>query len=473
VISATTIFATAIFAAAIFRTTILAASPTEEKQVSVYSPVATYTVTVLERNGHEYIGLLELLEPLGRVSGESAAGRWTMRFNAVDGVFQAGKTRCRIHGRDFDLSAPFVAESSRGLVPLSSLATLLPRFLGVQVNFHEGARRLFIGDVSVQPAFQFETGPPARLQLSFGVPVNPTISTEPGKVRMVFKHDAVVSPGSQTISFDSKVITQATFAESNGVAELDVAAAVPLMATFANGGKTIVVEAAPTVPAAGTAATPPGGTPPGAAPSGGSPVASPAAYRPLAVVDAAHGGQERGAALSDEVTEKEVTLGFARLLRHELEMRGFGVLMMREGDTTLTPDQRANAANTARAGVYVSLHAVSQGTGARVYTAMLPVEDPSRGTFRAWNAAQTPVLPISRVLAGAVAGALQKRQLSARASSASLRPLNNLLMPAVAVELAPGSKGLPELSSANYQQQAAAAIAEAVASMRDRLGAQP
>jgi N-acetylmuramoyl-L-alanine amidase len=104
---------------------------------------------------------------------------------------------------------------------------------------------------------------------------------------------------------------------------------------------------------------------------------------------------------------------------------------------------------------------------------MLPVEDPSRGTFRAWNAAQTPVLPISRVLAGAVAGALQKRQLSARASSASLRPLNNLLMPAVAVELAPGSKGLPELSSANYQQQAAAAIAEAVASMRDRLGAQP
>ena len=59
---------------------------------------------------------------------------------------------------------------------------------------------------------------------------------------------------------------------------------------------------------------------------------------------------------------------------------------------------------------------------------------------------------------------------SARASSAALRPLNNVFMPAIAVELAPGSNGVADLTSATYQQQAAAAIADAVVSVRDRLG---
>ena len=192
----------------------------------------------------------------------------------------------------------------------------------------------------------------------------------------------------------------------------------------------------------------------------------------LAVIDAAHGGDERGAALSDKLAEKDVTLGFARLLRHELEIRGFAVSMLRDADTTSTLDQRAAAANTARAAVYIGLHAVSQGNGARVYSALLPVEGPSKGIFRAWNTAQTPALPISRIVAAAIVTELQRKQFPARASYASLRPLNSVFMPAIAVELAPGSNGLTDLTSANYQQRAAAAIADAVLSVRDRLGVQ-
>ena len=64
---------------------------------------------------------------------------------------------------------------------------------------------------------------------------------------------------------------------------------------------------------------------------------------------------------------------------------------------------------------------------------------------------------------------MQKKQFPARGSSASLRPLNNVLMPAIAVELQPGPNGIADLTSANYQQQAAAAIADAVVSVRDRL----
>ena len=309
---------------------------------------------------------------------------------------------------------------------------------------------------------------------------------------MVFKRDPVVSPGSQSISFDNKVITHASYSENNGDAELDVAANEPLMASFSNDRRTIVISAvmvpAATVPAIQQTPAAPSVVGTGSQnPAQARPAANSAAgnnnsnnknnnndvHRVLAAVDPAHGGEERGAALTDTLAEKDVTLGFARLLRHELEIRGFAVAMLRDSDTSSTLDQRAAAANVARAGIYISLHAVSQGSGAQVYTALLPVEGPSNGVFRAWNAAQAPALPLSRIVSAAIVAEMQKKEFSVRASSASLRPLNNVLMPAVAVELAPGADGVADLTSANYQQRAASAIADAVVSVRDRLGAQP
>jgi N-acetylmuramoyl-L-alanine amidase len=455
--------------------TLLSAAPSaDEKHISVYSPVAIYTLPVLERGGREYVGLLELLEPLGRVSSRSEGRHWRLRYNAVDAEFVAGKTRAKIRGRDFDFVAPFLIENSRGLVPLSSLSGFLPRFLGTPVSFRESARRLFVGDVGIQISFQLDASNPSRLALNFSAPVNPTISTEPGKLRMVFKRDPVVSPGSQSISFDNKVITQASYSENNGDAELDVAANEPLLASFSNNRRTIVVSAVPQATVAnGIPATPSVAGPRNPAPAANIAPDNNNAHRVLAVVDPAHGGEERGAALTDKLAEKDVTLGFARLLRHELEIRGFAVALLRDGDNSSSLDQRATAANVARAGIYIGLHAVSQGSGARVYTALLPVEGTGKGVFHAWNAAQAPALPVSRIVSAAIVAEMQKREFPVRASSASLRPLNNVFMPAVAVELAPGADGVADLTSANYQQRAASAIADAVVSVRDRLGVQP
>src|ERR1700687_3529882 len=452
----------------------LSAAPSaDEKHISVYSPVAIYTLPVLERGGREYVGLLELLDPLGRVSSRSEGRRWRLRFNAVDAEFVAGKTRAKIRGRDFDFMDPFLIENSRRCVPLSALSGFLPPFLGTSVNFRESARRLFVGDVGIQISFQLDASNPPRLALNFSAPVNPTISTEPGKLRMVFKRDPVVSPGSQSISFDNTVITQASYSENNGDAELDVAANEPLLASFSNNRRTIIVSAVPPATVAnGIPATPSVAEPRNPAPAANIASGNNNAHRILAVVDAAHGGEERVAALTDKLAEKEVTLGFARLLRHELEIRGFAVALLRDGDNSWSLDQRAAAANVARAGIYISLHAVSQGSGARVYTALLPVEGTSNGVFHAWNAAQAPALPVSRIVSAAIVAEMQRREFLVRASSASLRPLNNVFMPAVAVELAPGANGVADLTSANYQQRAASAIADAVVSVRDRLGAQ-
>jgi len=175
--STTTKKALAILLASV--TLLSAALSADEKRISVYSPVAIYTLPVVEHVGREYVGLLELLEPLGRVSTETDGRHWKLRYNTVDAEFVAGKTRARIRGHDLDFPAPFLIENSRGLVPLSSLSALLPRFLGSPVNFRESARRLFIGDVGIQISFQLDASNPPRLALSFSAPVNPTISTEP------------------------------------------------------------------------------------------------------------------------------------------------------------------------------------------------------------------------------------------------------------------------------------------------------
>ena len=449
----------------------------DEKRVSIYSPVATYTLPVLDRSGHEYVGLFETLEPLGRVNARVEGRHWKLRYNSLDADFVAGKTRAKVRGHDFDLAAPFLIENSRGLVPLSSLGTLLPRFLGSAVDFHEAARRLFIGGVATQVSAQMDVSNPPRLTLNFSAPVNPTISTEPGKLQMEFTRDPLVPPGNQPLTFANKNIAQLSYAESNGAAELTVLGTVSLMASFANNGRTIIVTATQsTAVGAGMPSQPVVSNPaPGVPQISGMPSPAPPApgQRFFAVVDPAHGGDERGAALTATLAEKDVTLGFGRLLRHELEVRGIPILLLREGDSSLTLDQRAGAANAAKAAIYISLHAASQGNGARVYTALLPVEGPGKGTFHAWNAVQAPLLSVSQSMAAAVVSEMQKQQLPARGSSASLRPLNNLQMAAVAVELAPGPNGVAELSSANYQQKAAAAIADAVASRRASLEARP
>jgi N-acetylmuramoyl-L-alanine amidase len=456
--------------------TLLSAAPSaDEEHISVYSPAAIYTVPVLQRAGGAYVGLLELLEPLGRVSSQTDGRHWTLWYNSVEADFAAGKTQAKIRRHDFDFTAPFLIENSRGLVPLNSLSALLPRFLGTPVNFRESARRLFVGDVGIQASFRLDASNPPRLLLNFSAPVNPSISTEPGKLRMVFKRDPVVSPGSQSITFDNQIITHASYSENNGDAELDVAANQPLTASFSDDRKTITISPIIVAAVQPTPATPSGvGTgPQNPMPAAPARTIAAAVHRVLAVVDPAHGGEERGAALTDTLAEKDVTLGFARLLRHELEIRGFAVTLLRDADTSSTLDQRAAAANVARAGIYITLHAASQGSGARVYTALLPVQGTSNGLFRAWNAAQAPALPVSRMVSAAIVAEMQKKEFPVRASSASLRPLNNVLMPAVAVELAPGEDGIADLTSANYQQRAASAIADAVVSVRDHLEVQP
>ena len=82
-------------------------------------------------------------------------------------------------------------------------------------------------------------------------------------------------------------------------------------------------------------------------------------------------------------------------------------------------------------------------------------------------------MPRSQVTAASIADSLRKIQLPVRMLPAPLRPLNNVLAAAVAVEVAPPASDVSALNSPDYQQLIAGAVANGIVAIRPQLGAAP
>lgn len=340
---------------------------------------------------------------------------------------------------------------------------------------HETSARLFVGNVATHFTASLAGDNPPRLVFNFSSPVSPSVATEPATLRMTFTREPVVAPASPTLTFGSKITPSATYSEGNGTAVITVNTAAPVIASFSNNGRTVTIS--PTSASAQTTTPPPAAPatpPPQSAPSTPASAAPPApARRYFAVVDAAHGGDDKGEALSSTLMEKDITVALARSLRQELESRGISTLVLRDSDTGLTLDQRAISTNASHAAIYIALHAASSGRGVRIYTALLPYGGEDRGPFPSWTTAQRPSLPLSQTAATAVAAELQRRQIPVHNLTAPLRPLNNITAPAFAVEVAPQGSDPMQLTAPDYQQLITSAVATAIAATRNQLGANP
>jgi N-acetylmuramoyl-L-alanine amidase len=437
-----------------FSSPLLLGTP-DHPQISVFSALANYSLPVTQHNGQDYVGLLELLDPLGNVTVSVDRSHWKLRYNTTDLEFTADKTRVKISGSDFDLPASFVLENNRGMIPLSAIPSLLPRILGGPVTFHAAGRRLFIGNAGIHFTAQIASTNPPKLVMNFSSSVNPSVHQGTGKLRLLFEHEPIAEPGSPVLTFGNPTIPSASYQEENGMAEISITGTSPLFASFSNENRTLTIS---TTPQPQTAST----TPPNPAP-----VATSRHF--FAVVDASHGGNERGAALNDQIAEKDVTLAFARRLRQELEARGLSTLVIRDGDMSLTLDQRASMVNALHPAVYICVHAASEGSGVRLYTALLPAAAESHGPFVDWNTAQAPFVANSRITESNIAIQLQKNQIPARSLQAALRPLNNVTTVAVALEITPQQNDIHNLLSPAYQQAVMSSVADGIAAAKSTL----
>ncbi|MDE7253552.1 MAG: N-acetylmuramoyl-L-alanine amidase [Acetatifactor sp.] len=75
----------------------------------------------------------------------------------------------------------------------------------------------------------------------------------------------------------------------------------------------------------------------------------------LVALDPGHGGEDEGCS-RQKVLEKDVNLQIAKAVESRLVEMGYQVMFTRDGDTSLTLDQRVELANAAGADAYISIH---------------------------------------------------------------------------------------------------------------------
>ncbi|MFW5914839.1 MAG: N-acetylmuramoyl-L-alanine amidase, partial [Planctomycetota bacterium] len=101
------------------------------------------------------------------------------------------------------------------------------------------------------------------------------------------------------------------------------------------------------------------------------------------VIDAGHGGKDPGAISPNGLREKDINLAVANEVARLLRRDGMDVIRVRDGDTFVELNERAEIANRNEADLFVSIHADSStNAGARGYTVYVSRQAP-RNAHRA------------------------------------------------------------------------------------------
>ena len=83
---------------------------------------------------------------------------------------------------------------------------------------------------------------------------------------------------------------------------------------------------------------------------------APGQTRPVVVIDAGHGGHDRGGVPGQRISEKDKVLDVALRLRRILQADGYKVVMTREDDVFVPLGTRVTIANSYRNATFVSIH---------------------------------------------------------------------------------------------------------------------
>ena len=197
----------------------------------------------------------------------------------------------------------------------------------------------------------------------------------------------------------------------------------------------------------------------------------------VVVIDPAHGGKDEGVKLSGNVSEKDITLALATLVKRYLEdSKNLVVRFTRMGDTDVALADRVGAAIKANADLFISLH-VNAGfekgsAGYELYFPGFKGQEGAKGAPKGESAAIVRDMVKTKYLNDSVrfAQILQKRldpvfpRMDRGLREAPLLILQNLSIPAVDLEVGfatnPGDR--KRLQEESIQAAVAKAVAESV-----------
>jgi N-acetylmuramoyl-L-alanine amidase len=461
----------------------------------VLSASGRRAIVTTSAGGHEMVALDDLAAVFQLSLREDAvAGAQTVGYKGRTIVLTADQSIASAGGRLVSLPAPVVKEGRRWLVPVEFTARGLALIYDARIDYRPATHLVIVGDLRVPRLLvrQDMQGNQARLTFDASPKAACTVAQDQNRLLVRFDADAldVVLP----------TLAAPGLAESIRVVEPGNTLAIQLGPRFASFRTTaapsdapsthVVVDLLPALPGSGPVGTPP--------PQGGlapleplPPIAAPTVR--TIVLDPGHGGTEDGVRGASGTVEKDVTLGVARKLKAMLEGRlGVRVMLTRDGDSSVTLDDRAALANNNKADVFVSIHANAslrpEVKGAEIFylgaddygdvqqaaasATMLPVLGGGARDIDPvpWDVAQTKHLAESATLAAAVEEELRARvPMAPRAvQQAPLRVLLGANMPAVLVEMGflTNSEQEQALAGNDFQAQVAQSLFDAIATFR-------
>ncbi len=188
----------------------------------------------------------------------------------------------------------------------------------------------------------------------------------------------------------------------------------------------------------------------------------------VAVIDPGHGGRDHGATVGAR-TEKDLCLELARITREKLKTE-HQIFLTRNKDIYLSPEERAGAANHARASCLVSVHFSPRKDPAKFtevyYWASGTPQEPSKAKIpehRGFSDLQKAHIEKSRDLTRIMADSLtiELPSMPLRTDSYPLAVLAGVDAPAVAIDLPMGL--FRGRSATGNMERAARAISQAIA----------
>jgi N-acetylmuramoyl-L-alanine amidase len=302
------------------------------------------------------------------VREDALGGGATVGYKGRTIVLSPNQPMASVNGRLVSLPAPPTRSGRRWLVPVEFLPRALAPIYDSRIELRKPSRLLIVGDLRVPrvSARIDSAGPPTRVAIDIGSPTTATVTPEAGRLTVRIDADAldpsVQSPGG--------LVDQIRVEPPNLVIVQLKPGAGPPRATTTGADKGIRVTI--DIPAAGApvAQQPePSAAPP---PDVGAPLTAPRPALQAIVIDPGHGGDDSGAKGAGGTLEKQLTLDVARRIKTLVEARlGVRVILTREDDRHVGPDERAALANNSKADLLLSIHAnaalASSLSGAEVY----------------------------------------------------------------------------------------------------------
>ncbi|MCK9404174.1 MAG: N-acetylmuramoyl-L-alanine amidase [Chitinophagaceae bacterium] len=176
------------------------------------------------------------------------------------------------------------------------------------------------------------------------------------------------------------------------------------------------------------------------------------------VIDAGHGGTDKGVTGADGTSEAQITLQLAKQIKELNANENIRIVLTRDADIFQTVVQKAELANQSNPDLFISLHCNDMGlaqgstTGIEMFIA---------------SKNKTTYYEASQVLAGQLTASLQnlnEKMIGTKSREKGIWVLQNVQSPAVLIEAGfiSNTNDLQKLKTQAYQQQMANAILQGI-----------